>query len=463
VCLENSSIWNDERHGPRIWRTRSTCRQGERQAVTQADALFRRALGVLPGGASRDTVLRSPHPFYAASAHGYVVTDVDGRQFIDFANNMASLIHGHAFPPIVEAVSKQLRRGTCFTFGTVAEIDFAEHMCSRSPAFEKIRFMNSGTEAVMAAVKAARAFTGRPKIAKIEGAYHGTYDYVEISQAPGPDRWGPHDKPNAVPLAAGTPEGVADDVVVMPFNDPDVAIRILDRHGTSIAGVLIDPIPHRVGLIPVDAAFVRHLRDWTQRSGAVLIFDEVITFRTEVGGAQVRYDVKPDLTALGKAIGGGFPVGAVTGRSDVMAVFAADARGLRLPQSGTFSANPITMTAGLVAMQHFGGEAVARLNHLGELARQSIREAIKLSGVPACATGTGSMFRVHLRAEAPRDYREAFVEGEGKKQLARLVNGLLEQGIMVTNTGAGMLSTVMGEAQIARLADGVLASLRRLA
>jgi glutamate-1-semialdehyde 2,1-aminomutase len=430
--------------------------------MTQADALFHRALRVLPGGVSRDTILRSPHPYYAASAHGCVVTDVDGREFIDFANNMASLIHGHAFPPIVEAVSKQLQRGTCFTFGTVAEIEFAEHMCSRSPAFEKIRFMNSGTEAVMAAVKAARAFTGRPKIAKVEGAYHGTYDYVEISQTPGPNRWGPKDRPNAVPLAAGTPQGVADDVVVIPFNDPDIAIQILNRHAATIAGVLIDPIPHRVGLIPADVAFVRNLRDWTLKNGAVLIFDEVITFRTEVGGAQVRYDVRPDITALGKAIGGGFPVGAVTGRSDVMAVFAADERGLRLPQSGTFSANPITMTAGLAAMRNFGADAVTRINALGELARQSIREAVALSGVPACVTGTGSMFRMHMRAEAPRNYRDAYVDGEGKKRLGRLVDGLLDQGIMVTNTGTGMLSTVMADAQIARLAEGVLASLRRL-
>jgi len=428
-----------------------------------SEQLFRRALAVLPGGVSRDTVLRKPHPYYAQLAQGYTVTDVEGRQYIDFANNMASLIHGHAFAPVVEAVSKQLRRGTGFTFATEVEIEFAEHMCSRSPAFERIRFMNSGTEAVMAAVKAARAFTGRPKIAKVEGAYHGAYDYVEISQASGPDRWGTYDAPNALPLAAGTPQSVAGDVVVIPFNDADAAIRILDRHGASVAGVLIDPIPHRVGLIAADPAFVDGLQEWAHKNGALLIFDEVITFRTEVGGAQSRFKVRPDITALGKAIGGGFPVGAVAGRSDVMAVFAADKRGLRLPQSGTFSANPVTMTAGLVAMQHFDEQAVARLNRLGEQARESIREAIKLAGTSACVTGAGSMFRVHLRAEAPKHYREAFVEGEDKARLGRFVDGLLDEGIMVANTGTGILSTVMGETQVAMLADRVLASLRRLA
>ena len=192
------------------------------------------------------------------------------------------------------------------------------------------------------------------------------------------------------------------------------------------------------------------------------MFDEVITFRTEVGGAQIRYDVKPDLTALGKAIGSGFPVGAVAGSNDVMAVFAAGPRGLRLPQSGTFSANPITTTAGLVAMQYFGSDAVARINRLGDLARASVREAIAVSAIPACVTGAGSMFRVHLQAEAPRNYREAFVGAHGKKQLARFVDGMLDAGIMLTNTGTGMLSTVMVQAQIDRLADGVLTSLRGL-
>jgi glutamate-1-semialdehyde 2,1-aminomutase len=424
--------------------------------MTASDALF------LPGGVSRDTVLRRPHPLYAAHGEGYMVTDIEGRQFVDFANNMASLIHGHAFAPIVDAVSAQMRRGTAFTFGTEAEVDFAEHMCSRSPAFEKIRFMNSGSEAVMAAIKAARAFTGRPKIAKVEGAYHGAYDYVEVSQTAGPDQWGAPDRPNPVALAVGTPQGVVDDVIVIPFNNPQVAIDLLNRHAASLAGVLVDPIPHRVGLIPAEDSFIRYLREWTHSHGALLVFDEVITFRTEVGGAQTRYGVRPDLTALGKAIGGGFPVGAVAGRDEVMAVFATGERGLRLPQSGTFSANPITMTAGLVAMQHFDGVAVARLNGLGELARSGISAAIGASSVPACVTGTGSMFRIHLKAEPPRNYRDAFEDAPGRKRLARFVDGMLDEGIMLTNTGTGMLSTVMAQPQIDRLSQAVLTSLRGL-
>ena len=428
----------------------------------KSEALFKRAQSVLPGGVSRDTVLRAPHPNYAATGRGCCVVDVEGREYLDFANNMASLIHGHAYQPVVDAVCNQLRRGTGFTFATEVEVEFAEHMCSRASVFEQIRFMNSGTEAVMAAVKAARAFTGRPKIAKVEGAYHGAYDYVEVSQTSGPDRWGAADAPESVALAVGTPKGVVDDVVVIPFNRPEAALAILDGCSDGIAGVLVDPIPHRVGLIPAEAAFIQALRDWTTKHRALLIFDEVITFRTEVGGAQARYSVKPDLTALGKAIGGGFPVGAVAGSREVMSVFTPGEHGPRLPQSGTFSANPVTMVAGLTAMRHYGIDAVRRLNALGDLARARLGEIIKLSGRPACVTGTGSMFRIHLQADCPTTYRDAYLDKTARKLVARFVDGVLEEGVMLTNTATGMLSTVMEEAEIDRMAEAVLRSLRRL-
>lgn len=430
--------------------------------MSRSEALFERARNVLPGGVSRDTVMRVPRPNYAATGRGSRVVDAEGREYVDFANNMASLIHGHAYPPVVDAVYKQLQKGTCFTFATDVEIEFAEHMCSRSIAFEQIRFMNSGTEAVMAAVKAARAFTGRPKIAKVEGAYHGAYDYVEVSQTSGPERWGPSDAPASVALAAGTPRGVVDDVVVIPFNRPGVALAILNACADSIAGVLVDPIPHRVGLIPAEAGFLRALRDWTSSHGALLIFDEVITFRTEVGGAQARYGVKPDLTSLGKAIGGGFPVGAVAGCREVMSVFASGDGGPRLPQSGTFSANPITMTAGLTAMRHYGSDAVRRLNALGDAARAHLAEAIKVSGRPACVTGAGSMFRIHLQEERPTTYRDAYLDKAARKLCAEFVEGVLEEGVMLTNTATGMLSTVMEHAEVDRMAEAVLRSLRSL-
>jgi len=182
--------------------------------MNKSEELFNQALKVLPGGVSRNTIFRKPHPFYAQQGKGCYVTDIEGNTRIDFANNMASLIHGHAYAPTVDAVSKQLTKGSCFTFATQVEIDYAQLLCDRVASFDKIRFVNSGTEAVMAMIKSSRAYTGKAKIAKVEGAYHGAYDYAEVSQTAKPENWGDIDKPNSIPVAVGTPEKALDDVVV---------------------------------------------------------------------------------------------------------------------------------------------------------------------------------------------------------------------------------------------------------
>jgi glutamate-1-semialdehyde 2,1-aminomutase len=415
---------------------------------TRSAALYARALEILPGGVSRNTVLRKPHPAYAAHGEGCRVTDLEGVTRIDFSNNMASLIHGHVCPEIVSAVTEQLARGTAFMMATEAEVIYAEYLCSRNPHFEKLRFVNSGTEAVMTALKASRAYTGRPKIAKVEGAYHGQYDYAEVSQAPNPGTWGDLDHPQSVPLAHGTPESALNDVVILPFNDIDRTMAILDEHADALACILLDPMPHRVGLRQADTGFVAALRDWATRHGALLVLDEVVTFRTEFGGAQTHYDVTPDLTALGKLIGGGFPVGAVVGRAEVMDVMNPLAERVLFPHSGTFSANPITTTAGLAAMKKFDELAVARLNGLTRRAMSGIDDAIRATGVAACVTGAGSMFRVHMKADPPRNYREAFLTPEETRRLNALLDHLFAQGFVMINTCSAALSTPMTEVEI---------------
>ncbi len=420
--------------------------------------LYERALEVLPGGVSRNTVLRKPHPLYADHASGCRVTDIEGVERIDFANNMASLIHGHAHPAIVRAVTEQLQAGTAFTLATEVEIRFAEHLVGRNDTFDKVRFVNSGTEAVMGMLKAARAFTGRHKIAKVEGAYHGLYDYAEVSQTANPSNWGDETNPVAVPVAHGTPPGVLTDVVVIPFNDPERTIAILDRHKGELAGVLLDLMPHRVGLIPASGEFMAALRDWTDEDGALLLLDEVITFRSEYGGAQEWYDVRPDLTAMGKLIGGGFPVGAIAGRVDVMDVMNPLARTVLFPHSGTFSANPVTMTAGLTAMELYDRQAVARVNQLAKRAIAGIGDAIEATGVVACVTGGGSMFRLHLKANPPTNYREAFVTADESGRLNLLLDHLFDAGFLMINTCSATTSTAMGESEIdalvAAMAEG---------
>jgi len=421
------------------------------------EEIYKQACKVLPGGVSRNTVFHKPHPYYVAKASGCYVTDIDGIQRIDFANNMASLIHGHANPQIVDAVTEQLRKGTAYTMATEAEVAFAQLLCDRVPSFDKIRFMNSGTEAVMAMIKASRAYTGRAKIAKAEGAYHGTYDFAEISQTANPSNWGDVNKPNSVPLANGTPQGVLDDVVIFPFNDIERAISILDQNAENIACVLIDPVPHRVGLIHANTDFIEAMYKWTRKNGALLVFDEVVTLRVNYSGAQDNYSVKPDLTALGKMIGGGFPVGALAGRAEIMKVLDPSESKLLFPHSGTFSANPITMIAGRVAMELFDEEAVLKLNALTQKAINQIKEAIKLVDIPISISGAGSMFRIHLTATPPITYREAFQTKEKSVLIKKLLDYLfINEKIMMVNTCTCMFSTAITQKEVDILSEAML-------
>ena len=314
----------------------------------------------------------------------------------------------------------------------------------------------------MSCLKAARAFTGRTKIAKVEGAYHGIYDYAEVSQTSSPDNWGDLRHPRSNPVTRGTPQGVLDDVVVIPFNDPETAIAILSEHPGELACVLVDPMPHRVGFIPATEKYIAALRRWTAEDRALLVFDEVITFRSEYEGAQSWYPKPPDLTALGKMIGGGLPVGALAGRADVMEVLNPLAEKVLFPHSGTFSANPLVMAAGRTAMELYDREAVANLNALGDRARRQITKAIAASGYPASVTGAGSIFRIHMTPEAPTTYREAYVDSDRARRTKALLDYAFEHGVMLINTCSGALSTAMTEREVDTLAEVLLGGFRRL-
>jgi glutamate-1-semialdehyde 2,1-aminomutase len=431
------------------------------QKQRSSEEIYNQACKVLPGGVSRNTVFRKPYPQYASRAAGSYITDIDGSCRIDLANNMASLIHGHANPEIIEAVYEQMKKGTAYTLASEIEVNFAQFLCDRVQAFEKIRFVNSGTEAVMAMIKASRAYTGRPKIAKAEGAYHGTYDFAEVSQTANPNNWGDINKPNSVPVAYGTPASVLEDVLVFPFNDIERTLAILDSEAENIACVLIDPVPHRVGLLQATNAFIEAVYNWTRKNGALLVFDEVVTFRVNYAGAQQNYTVTPDLTALGKIIGGGFPVGALAGRADVMKVLDPRESKLLFPHSGTFSANPVTMTAGYIAMKLFDAAAVQKLNALTSKAIQQLEEVIKMADIPASITGAGSMFRIHLTASPPTTYREAYQS----KETGALINELLDhmyykENILMINTFACMFSTVLTQNEVDRFTEAMSRTFR---
>ncbi|MFK7758533.1 MAG: aspartate aminotransferase family protein [Phycisphaerales bacterium] len=425
--------------------------------TTRSAELFSRAKKVLPGGVSRNAVLRDPNPLYVEYAKGCRIVDVEGVSRIDFANNMASLIHGHADPDMARVVGEQLAKGTAFNMGTEVEIEYAEHLLARNEGFEQLRFVNSGTEALMLAIKASRAYTNRPMIAKAEGAYHGAYDYVEVSQTPTPEGWGHIDHPNPVPLVSGTPDSAVSDVVVFPYNNAEKAIALLDQHASKLACVVLDLMPHRVGLNPADPEFVQAIREWTTQNGVLLVLDEVITFRSGYGGLQEQYGFQADLTALGKMIGGAFPIGAVAGKSELMDVLNPKSKRYLFPHSGTFSANPISMVAGLTAMQKFDQPAIERLNALAKRATDGIKNAIDETGAVASVTGVGSMFRVHVKAQAPRNYREAYLSAQESTRLKVLLDHMFDEGFVLINTCAATLSTPMTEADI----DELIAAYRR--
>jgi glutamate-1-semialdehyde 2,1-aminomutase len=390
----------------------------------------------------------TPRPIYAAAGEGCWVVDVDGDRRLDLLNNYTSLIHGHAHPAITAAATERLARGASFPLPTPEEIDLAALIADRVAAVDQVRFTNSGSEAVMMAVKAARGFTGRPRIAKFEGAYHGSYDYVEVSLASSPEEWGPLEAPASIPYSTGTPPSVLADVVVLPFNYPDLVVKRIEREAKHLAAVIVDPVPNRVGLIPARQDFLRALREVTAAHGILLIFDEVISFRAGYHGAQAVVGIAPDLTAFGKIIGGGFPVGAVGGRADVMAVFDPRGGKPRVPHGGTFNANPVTMAAGLAAMRLMDEKAYDRLDDLGAKLRSGVQACFDRAGVAAAVTGLGSLFRIHPVRRAFVDYRSAVPDDAEKRRLDRLWRSLLDHGVLVSPTGLGCLSTAVGDAEI---------------
>lgn len=420
--------------------------------LQRSKALHQRALAVMPGGNTRSSVYERPFPIYFTAGAGAHVTDVDGNRYLDFTNNFTTLIHGHCHPMVVEAVTAQLAKGASFSGPTETEIDLAELLCGRVSWFEQIRFANTGSEAVMMAVRAARALSGRTKVAKCEGAYHGNYDPVEVSFDSDPDRWGSN-RPRPVPYTQGTPAQVLDQVVVLPFNDLAATEQILIEEARDLACIVIDPMPARVGLIPAESAYLAFLRAFTRRNGIVLIADEVLNFRLGHGGAITQFGIEADLCAFGKIIGGGLPIGAVAGRKEFMTVFDPSRGKPPVPQAGTFTANPLSMVAGLAAMQALTPDAFARLNALADIARDGMRAAIARLGIAAQITGQGSLFQLKLNQKPLRGYRDQYPDADERARLARVVRHARAAGVLISATGLGALSTPMTADDIDRLVD----------
>lgn len=423
-------------------------------STVRSARLYERAAAVLPGGTTRTTVFTAPHPLYAERGHGCHVVDVDGNDRLDFLGNYTALIHGYGAPEIVAALTRQLAAGTSFPLPTESEIQLAELLCDRVRSVERIWFTGSGSEAVMLAIKVARAATGRTMIAKCEGAYHGTYDSVQVNVGARPVSWD-EGEPESQPEIAGLPRGVLEGTVVIPFNDPATAERVLLRHRDELAAVVVDPVPNRVGLIPPAPEYLATLRRLTEAHGIVLIFDEVLSFRTGYHGAQGDYGIAPDLTTFGKIIGGGMPIGAVGGRAEVMEVLDPRTTGPRAPHGGTFNANPMSMAAGLAGMRLVTPEALKRIDALGERLRSGLTSAFVASRVRGCVTGAGSLLRIHLGTDEVVDYSTAYPDQRARERTRRLYRYLLDNGILIAPYGMACVSTPMAEPDIDRLVEVV--------
>lgn len=415
------------------------------------------ALEYLPGGNTREVLHYPPYPAYLEEGNGAVVTDVDGNEYLDFLNNYTSLIHGHAPEEVVGAATDAVRRGSAPGGPTTDEIELARHLVERAPAVEQIRFTNSGTEATMNAIRAARAYTGNDVIAKFEGSYHGTHDDAQLSVHPPSHLSGPADDPNSVPDSAGVPDSKREEVIVLPFNDADATVEKLTRHREELAGILIAPYMGSA-VIPPDPDFLETLADWSNREDVPLIFDEVVSLRIAYGGAHAALDVDPDLVTYGKIIGGGFPVGAFGGRKELMAPY--DPRGeASVVHSGTFNANPVTAAAGVATLEGFDDRAVERLNELGSDLASASRDVIADRGITIQVNRIGSLFNLYLTSEPVETFRDT----SNRKALERrLFHELLAEEVRLAPRLMGCLSTPMGEPEVDRFVEALDTALGRI-
>jgi len=402
--------------------------------TTRSRDLYEQALQVMPGGITRTSIYSEPYPVYAARGEGCRVWDVDGTRRLDLVVNYTALVVGHAHPQVVRAIQEQAALGTSFAFPNPPEVRLATELVERVASIEKIRFTNSGTEATMMALRLARAFTGRQKFAKVEGGSHGSHDLVQD------------------PDVAGTLREVREYAVVLPYNDASGATEIIDRHAAELAALIVEPIMGSGGMIPAQPEYLQALRAACDRHGILLIFDEVISFRIARGGAQEVYGIRPDLTTLGKVIGGGLPVAAFGGRGDVMELLDPRRPGY-LPQAGTLNGHPLGMAAGAATLQLLTPEVYADLDRRGERTREGLRALFAEHEVPAQVTGISSLMQIHFTDGPVRSHRD--VTRADPRLRKDFVMGLCNHGVLLNSRGMAALSTPVGDAEVDEFLEAV--------
>lgn len=409
----------------------------------QSEKLFAEALNYIPGGVNspvRAFRAVGGQPFFVNKAKGARVWDVDGNEYIDYVCTWGPAILGHAHPKIISAVKEAAEHGTSFGIPNPYEVTMAKLLCSLVPSVQKVRMTNSGTEACMSAIRLARGFTKRDKIIKFEGCYHGHADSLLVKAGSGALTFG-------YPDSAGVPAAFTQHTIVLPFNDTESVKAAFAANKNQIAGIIVEPVPGNAGLYLPKPGYLEFLSEITKASGALLIFDEVMTgFRLARGGAQERFKITPDLSCFGKVIGGGLPVGAFGGRGEIMDYLAPLGP---VYQAGTLSGNPIAMAAGIAALEELesGGE-YCKLEELSEQLEAGMREAAKSAGIAVQFNSCGSMFCGYFTSEPVHNLADAMKSD--RERFKKYFHGMLNEGIYLAPSQfeAGFISTAHTSADI---------------
>jgi glutamate-1-semialdehyde 2,1-aminomutase len=425
--------------------------------MTESEQLFARALQLIPGGVNSPVrAFRSVGgtPFFVKAAHGATLLTADDRELIDFVCTWGPAIHGHNHPRIREAIARALENGTSFGTPNPYEVEMAELIVRFVPSIQKVRMCNSGTEATMSAVRLARGFTRRDKIIKFAGCYHGHSDSLLIKAGSGALTHG-------FPDSAGIPAAFAQETVVIAYNDSAAVDAAFAANPGKIAGVIVEPYIGNLGFIPAEPGFLRRLKDSCVREGALLIFDEVMTgFRLAKGGVQELENISPDLTTLGKIIGGGLPVGAFGGRAEIMDFVAPLGP---VYQAGTLSGNPLALAAGIASLRLLEEtDPYARLEKLGNQLRDSVLSAARARGIPVQVPQIGSMFSVFFTPHPVKDYNSAVASDSGLYR--RFFHACLDRGVYLAPSAfeTAFLSTAHAGPAIDRACEALASSIRSL-
>ena len=423
---------------------------------TKSEQLFAEALNHIPGGVNspvRAFRAVGGHPFFVNRARGAHVWDVDGNEYVDYVCTWGPAILGHAHPKIIEAVKAAADHGTSFGIPNPHEVTMAKLICSLVPSVKKVRMTNSGTEACMSAIRLARGFTGRDKIIKFDGCYHGHADSLLVKAGSGALTFGHPD-------SAGVPAAFTQHTIVLPFNDREAVTEAFAANRGQVAGIIVEPVPGNAGLYLPKPGYLEFLREITRENGAVLIFDEVMTgFRVARGGAQERFKITPDLTCFGKIIGGGLPVGAFGGRAEIMDCLAPLGP---VYQAGTLSGNPLAMAAGIAALKELSTAAYDELEARGKELEAGLRDAAKSASVPVQFNRCGSMFCGYFTSEPVHNLSDAM--RSDRDRFKKYFHGMLDAGIYLAPSQfeAGFISTAHSSADIAKTVSAAAAAMRSL-